>query len=229
MGAAFKSGSPGPNGSQLVVSRGDLGPWRSTINALHEKAVWVVCLDPLIDEKLMAFSDNDELHNKREIIGFASGFGSHGQLNYTISTEKASLHQIELGLRKQLNIILGPCPQHQLQNVAHKLVIESKNLSGLSLVNATGPSTYVHDLVGKTMTWMIRSEHSRDLGVILCDEMLSLDTFPHWFYKQDVSNRPDLLRIEAYLGDDGRIIVKAQVIEVKLRNRAMDAVDEAAV
>lgn len=228
MGAAFKSGNAAPNSSQLVISRGNLVPWRNTINALHEKAVWVACLDPLIDEKLMAFSENNDLHNKREIIGFASGFGSHGQLNYTISTEKASLHQIEVGLRRQLGIILGPCSEELLHNVAHRLVFESKNLSGLSLVNATGPSTYVYDLIGKTITWITRSQNSADVGVLLCDEMLSLDTFPHWFYKDDINSRPDLLRIEAYLGHKGRIIVRAQVIEVKLRNYSISAVDEAA-
>lgn len=228
MGAAIKSGSAVPNSGKLVISRGDLGPWRNTINAVHDKAVWVVCLDPLIDEKLMEFSENDELLNKREIIGFASGFGSHGQLNYTISTEKASLHQIEVGLRRQLSIILGPCHKDLLHNVAHRLVFESKNLSGLSLVNATGPSTYVYDLVGKTLTWMMRSQDSGDMGKLLCDEMLSLDTFPHWFYKEDTSTRPDLLRIEAYLGHEGRIIVRAQVIEVKLRNYSKNSIDEAA-
>lgn len=228
MGAAFKYESMSSNGSHIVVSRGDLSPWRNTINALHDKAVWVVCLDPLIDEKLMAFSSNEERHKKREIIGFASGLGSHGQLNYTVSTEKASLQQIEIGLRKQLNIILGPCSEDQLHKMAHKLVIESKNLSGMSLVKATGPTTYVHDLVAKTITWMIRSKNSEDLGVLLCDKMVSLDTFPHWFNSRDTRKRPDLLRIEAYLCKDSRIAIRAQVIEVKLRHYSMDAIDEAA-
>jgi len=192
-----------------------LRPWVGTINLLHEKAVWVVCIDSLIDEKQINFQEVTYPKRSREIIGFASGLGSHGQLNYTISTEKASLVQIEQGIENQLEKLFRPWNRDDVEKTAHLLVSESRKLSGLSLVRATGPTNYIHDLISYSLAKLCETTQP-DLGMRLCNETISLDSYKHWFLDAEKRKRPDLMRLEAFLNDKGTISLRVQLIELKL-------------
>lgn len=214
LNARFKHPGNPTSQKHLVISRGDFSPWLDIVDQLHKKSTWVVCLDPCIDERLIGLT-NVESTWKREIIGFASGLGVHGELNYTISTERSSLADVEKGIREQINSIFGPWTKEDIAKTAHRLVTESRKLSGLSLVRATGPSQYIHDLIGYALTRICLPELPAN-ETLLCDELLTLDSFRHWFETAESGERPDLLRLVVYLKEDGRIEVAAQLIECKV-------------
>lgn len=61
----------------------------------------MVCIDPAVDEQLLRKVGTDG-SNQREIIGFGTGVGSHGENNYTISTEQFSLVDISNKIGEQI-------------------------------------------------------------------------------------------------------------------------------
>lgn len=214
-----------PKGLQyIVISSGDYTPWKDLIEKLHKCATWVVCLDPAIDEKLMG--GNNSSTAKREIIGFSSGVGFRGELNYTLSTERASLADIEREVATQLNRICGPWDGDTLKTTSHCLVTNSRALSGLSLVRATGPGEReIRDLISSTIVRITLPAPISEK--FLCDELISLDSFAHWFDTAPDPERPDLLRIVAYLNDDGIIRINAHIIECKLGQENTDHLNKA--
>ena len=50
---------------------------------------------------------------------------------------------------------------------------------------------------------------------MLCDEIISLDAFRHWFDDASDQKRPDILRLQANIVD-GYFDIKAQIMECKL-------------
>ena len=57
----------------VVVSTSEFQPWVGVLDVAHAKCVWVVCIDPIVDEKLIRSGSSD-----REIIGFGTGVGPTG-------------------------------------------------------------------------------------------------------------------------------------------------------
>ena len=219
-----------PRGQEyIVISEGDYGRWRNLIEKLHKRATWVVCLDPAIDEKLARNQDSSGEHTSREIIGFSSGLGFRGELNYTLSTERSSLADVEKEVAKQLNRICGPWDNDILTSTSHCLVSKSRQLSGLSLVRATGPGEKnIRDLISSTLV-RITLPTPDNKGLLLCDELISLDAFMHWFDTAGDPERPDLLRIVACLQEDGRILIDAHIVECKLALENSDHLNKAHV
>lgn len=211
----------------IVISKGDYTPWIPVVDRLHQKATWVLCLDPLVDERLVGQADHDA-HWKREIIGFSSGVGLHGELNYTVSTERSTLNDIKVRIQNHLLRLFGPWSEHEIEKAAHTLVHDSRKLSGLSLVRATGPGEYVRDLIAYTLVRRSLPQQHAD-GIFLCDELLALDSFLHWFDNSETRERPDLMRIVAFLEHDGNIRMFVSLIECKLGKSNMAHLEKARV
>ena len=212
----------------IVISEGNYGYWNKLIDKLHKCATWVVCLDPAIDEKLTR-NENNSGYSPREIIGFSSGLGFRGELNYTLSTERSSLADVEREVAKQLNRICGPWDSDILATTSHSLVSKSRQLSGLSLVRATGPGEKnIRDLISSTLV-RITLPAPVESGIMLCDELISLDAFMHWFDTASDPERPDLLRIVAHLQEDGHVEINAHIIECKLAQENSDHLNKAHV
>lgn len=197
----------------IVINESDYTPWTEVIDLLHQHASWVVCMDPVIDERLIGQDDNENW--KREIIGFSSGVGAHGELNYTISTERASIADIQERIQHQINRIFGPWEPDELEKASKILVNESRKLSGLSLVRATGPNEFVRDLIAYALIRICSPRLTSDC-LCLCDEIIGLDAFQHWFDNADDQHRPDLMHITALLDNSGLIRINAHLIECKV-------------
>lgn len=207
----------------VVRGFGDYAPWQGVVDDLHQCSEWVVCIDPNIDEELVA-SKAREAEEKREIIGFGSGVGSHGEANYTISTEQFRSIDVLHGLTAAIGDVYSDWPHEIYSPAARSIFAESRKLSGLSLVRATGIGQYVRDFMAYSLTLKLLSTNGEG---ILCDQLVSLDAYQHWFDASESSTRPDLLWIIARLRDDGKIRLDLRMVECKLANRSEAHLDKA--
>lgn len=199
----------------VVVGSGDFSPWRELIDCLHDKAEWIICIDPNMDERLIR-TPKLEKNKEREIIGFGSGVGSHGEDNYTISTEQFSFADIHFRLQAAIQQLYAAKAGWSLDDckaVAKGVLHVAPELSGLSLVRATGAADqYIHDFMAYSLTRKLL-RGSEDL---LCESLISLDAYRHWFDLADNLRRPDLMWMQVWLREDGCLHVKLHLIECKM-------------
>lgn len=204
----------------VLVGFGDFAPWQEAIDELHQHTEWVVCIDPSIDDMLIK-TRRDSHAKEREIIGFGSGVGLHGELNFTVSTEHFNLSDIRFRLERAIKELYPGWDPNALNAIAESVIRESQNLSGLSLVRATGVGTYLHDF----MAYALTSKMLQPQPDLLCSHLITLDAYQHWFDGED-RERPDLLWLTARLDGD-RIALDLHLIECKLAQRNYAHVDKA--
>ena len=213
---ALKSGNA--QKGTVVMGTGDLKPWMDVIGAVHSKSEWVICIDPSVDDRLIRDSGKkSEL--QREIIGFGSGVGISGEENYTISTEHFSLNDIEIRLRASIKQLLADTKwtEEDYQAVAKGTMKVAQELSGLSLIRATGAADqYIRDFMAYALT---RKIVGRD-DTMLCDNLVTLDAYRHWFDFAESGVRPDLLWLKANIGQDNRVHLNLHLIECKMGNKS---------
>lgn len=206
---------PSPTKTCLVLATSSLDQFAEAVNAAHESGNWVICLDETIDKGLLL--DIARGGTRREIVGFGTGIGSHGEMNYTVSTDKYWKTTIIEKLTKDIEKVLGDLDldKEQRKRVAEVLIEAADEITGMSLVNITGVSRFVHEFIGNAM---IRKMLAKDQKAF-CDELICLDDFPHWFNFENSSTgsslRPDLLRLLVEIRE-GYVNITAQVIECKV-------------
>lgn len=220
--ARLKSRETPQNTHHVVLGYGDYGPWQGVVDALHHQAEWVVCIDPNVDERLIAEKSQDT-QEAREIIGFGSGVGTHGEANYTISTEQFRLSDVLHKLTASINEVYSGWSSETFRKVAESVLAESRHLSGLSLVRATGIGQYVRDFMAYALTRKLLTANKD----VLCDHLVSLDAFRHWFDSADTDTRPDLLWLTARIGNNGRLHLDLRLIECKLAKMSDAHLDKA--
>jgi len=221
--ARLKNREVPQNTHHVVLGYGDFTPWQSVVDALHRKVEWLVCIDPNVDERLIVQKAPDIHLEKREIIGFGSGVGDHGEANFTISTEQFRLDDVLDKLESAIREVYNGWAKDVYQTVAKSVLRESQHLSGLSLIRATGVGQYVRDFMAYSLTRKLLQVS----GDILCDQLVSLDAYQHWFDSADSGTRPDLLWLTARLGTDGRISLDMRLIECKLAKMSDAHLDKA--
>ena len=211
------------NTHHVVLGYGDYTPWQGVVDALHRKVEWLVCIDPNIDERLIVQKASDAHQEKREIIGFGSGVGAHGEANFTISTEQFRLADVLDKLDSAIREVYDGWAPESYQKVAKSVLLESQRLSGLSLIRATGVGHYVRDFMAYSLTRkLLRAE-----GDVLCDQLVSLDAYQHWFDSAESGTRPDLLWLTARIGPDGRLRLDMRLLECKLAKMSDAHLDKA--
>jgi DNA phosphorothioation-dependent restriction protein DptH len=212
----------------LVIGTGDFTPWRPVVDALHKKAEWVICIDPNMDDRLIKTSTADS-GKKREIIGFGSGVGTHGGDNYTISTEQFSLADIGSRLSasiQQLYAAKAEWTPEDCMEVTKGILSVAKDLSGLSLIRATGAADqYIRDFMAYSLSRKMLKAHDS----ILCESLISLDAYRHWFDLAEDNMRPDLMWIQASIGEDKRFHLNMNLIECKMGNESSGYISKAAL
>jgi DNA phosphorothioation-dependent restriction protein DptH len=216
--AGLKHGGATTDREYVVMSVGDYQPWMRIIDELHVHAEWVVCIDPNMDERLVK-ERSDTSPREREIIGFGSGVGLHGEANYTVSTELFSLSDVRHRLTASIRSLYGPqgWTVDECRQVTDSVLREARKISGLSLVRATGVGQYIREFMAYALTRKIL----RERDAVLCDQLVSLDAYRHWFEGADDGRRPDLLWLTARLDDDGRIRLNLRLVECKLAERSI--------
>jgi DNA phosphorothioation-dependent restriction protein DptH len=194
----------------VIVSNSNFYPWVGLINEAHAHSSWVVCIDPSVDEQLL-LKANNEGQLKREIVGFGSGVGAHGENKFTVSTEHFSMLDIGKKISTYVGALFAPMEKAKADAIANSLLRETLHIAGLSLVKATGPIKFVREFIANSL---VRKLLPRDKNVF-CDEIFSLDAFVHWFDDPFDNRRPDLLRIKSSIVN-GHFNIEAQLIECKL-------------
>jgi len=210
----------------LVIGTGDFTPWRTAVDALHKKSEWVICIDPNMDERLIALPAS-ESSKEREIIGFGSGVGTHGGDNYTISTEQFSLADIGSRLSASIQSLYATkahWTHEDCDKVTQGILSIAKDLSGLSLVRATGAADqYIRDFLAYSLSRkMLKADNT-----VLCESLVSLDAYRHWFDLAENNQRPDLMWLQARIGDDKRFHLNLNLIECKMGNESSGHVSKA--
>jgi len=210
----------------LVIGTGDFTPWRAVVDVLHKKSEWVICIDPNMDERLIKFPLS-ESSKEREIIGFGSGVGTHGGDNYTISTEQFSLADIGSRLSESIQSLYAAkakWSKEDCNKVTQGILSIDRDLSGLSLVRATGAADqYIRDFLAYSLSRkMLKADKS-----VFCESLVSLDAYRHWFDLAENSQRPDLMWLQANIGDDNRFHLNMNLIECKMGNESLDHVSKA--
>ena len=225
---SLQSGTP--QTGTIVVGAGDFTPWRGLIDCLHKKAEWIICIDPNIDERLIK-SSLLESGNEREIIGFGSGVGSHGEDNYTVSTEQFSFSDILYSLKAAIKSLYASGAgwnTEECEAVAKGILNIAPELSGLSLVRATGRATGVGDeYIRDFMAYALSRKMLQANDSPLCESLISLDAYRHWFDLSDNMRRPDLMWIRAEIGSGNRLHIKMHLIECKLGQQSFEHVNKA--
>jgi DNA phosphorothioation-dependent restriction protein DptH len=210
----------------IVVGTGDFTPWRGVIDTMHKNVEWVICIDPNMDEGLIK-TPQIENHKKREIIGFGSGVGSHGEDNYTISTERFSFTDIHLRLKEAIHSLYGSnanWSQSDCETVAGNVLGMAPQLSGLSLVRATGVGDqHIRDFMAYAITRKLLPASSS----LLCDCLISLDAYRHWFDLAENRRQPDLLHLQAGLDEKNRLAINMHLVECKLADQVDKYIDKA--
>ena len=84
------------------------------------------------------------------------------------------------------------------------------------MVRATGVGHYVREF----MAYALTRKMLREQGALLCDNMVSLDAYRHWFDLAESERRPDLLWLTARLDEGNRVCIKAHLIECKVAQRS---------
>lgn len=201
------------SGHHIALGRGDFSPWRRVIDALHKKVEWVVCIDSSIDEQLLQGNGEGGV---RDLIGFGSGVGSHGEANYTISTEQFHfsdlLHKLKASI---LNVVEGWSDEDHFR-AAQFAIDQAKDLSGLSLIRATGVSQHIRDV----LAYALARKMFNIAGETLCDQFVSLDAFRHWFDNAPSNVRPDILWLVASITEEGTLHLDMRIIECKLGKKS---------
>ena len=215
--ARIKSRQSDASLHHVILGVGDYEPWQGVVDELHQQAEWVVCIDPNIDERLIALKGN-EPSSPRQIIGFGSGVGDHGEANYTISTEQFKWADVKQRLTASVAELFNGWNPADYPMVAASMLLESRRLSGLSLVRATtGSGEYIRDFFAYTLSRkLLKAEDTP-----LCDQLISLDAYRHWFDTAESDMRPDLLWMVVRIGQSGRLELDMHLIECKMAQQSI--------
>lgn len=190
---------------------------QDTIFALHSKAYWVVCVDSGMDGALLR---NDEDHkDEYSIIGFSTGKGSYGQYNLTITARKSILNSIEKRLSSRLYQLFG-WEQDKVNKAATVCINEAGKLDGISLFSAVNPKDHnINEFMAYVLT-SLREKQAASKSALKI--MIHLDSYKHWFSsdiekdEDESASRPDFLLLEANNVEDGKLHLKATIIECKI-------------
>lgn len=196
------------------------------IEISHTCCRWVVCIDPVIDRRML---DDHE----KKIIGFTTGEGSYGELNVTVSARKDVLSDIKQFLYKRLGEKFSTWDKDRLNKAAAYCVDSlSKYMDGSRILKALNPYDYeIHNYLAYLLTLQMLglSETHKEHFV---RELISMDSYRHWFDGDEDNIRPDFLLIEIpatakNLDPKEKLYLKAKIVECKMGNRNPSQIEKA--
>jgi hypothetical protein len=181
------------------------------IYLLHQKAFWVVCIDGGMDGALL--KNDADRQGDYKVIGFSTGKGPHGQYNLTITARNAIIEEVRKRFENRLKHMFQWAPE-QLAAAAAICIKQASKLDGISLLSALNPDDYkINEFMAYVLTSLQVQENKIDTAL---RTVIDLDSYRHWFSDADNKSRPDFLYLTANSGQDGKVEIKATVIECKI-------------
>ena len=196
------------------------------IEISHTCCRWVVCIDPVIDRRLL------DDHGKK-IIGFTTGEGSYGELNVTVSARKDVLSDIKQFLYKRLGEKFSTWDKDKLNKAAEYCVDSlSRYMDGSRILKALNPYDYeIHNYLAYLLSLQMLGLSEPHNGYFVRD-LISMDSYRHWFDGDENNIRPDFLLIEIpataqNLDPMEKLYLKAKIVECKMGNRNPTQIEKA--
>lgn len=202
-----------PKESFLVVRETNIvDQTKGSIDILHKKAYWVVCIDRVMDGALLRQGKSSKEYS---IIGFSTGKGLNGQYNVTITTRNSILEVVKKKLQKRL-ARLFKWPTDVLSEVSDRVMDVARSLDGISVFSAINQNgNNINEFMAYVMTSIREAQFETDSALKV---IIHLDSYRHWFDNStkinESSSRPDFLMLSAS-PSDSTLKLKATVIECK--------------
>lgn len=189
---------------------------KEILKRAHASCRWVVCIDRAIDKDLLK-------GNGAEIIGFTTGEGGYGELNVTVSAKKELLQDIKDMLARSLRERFPSWEEKRCQEAAaHCMSLLSSRIDGGRVLKALNPRDYeIHNFLAYLLTHQILELGEKKSDYVL-RELISLDSYTHWFEDSGNNLRPDFMLLEIpripenIEGTDGKLHMHIQIIECKM-------------
>lgn len=186
------------------------------IESVHNKSIWVVCVDDALDRK----SIQEIKGNPRcPIIGFSTGEGSFGQLNLTVTTRETIAEDIQKRCKQRLGMIFRTWSDSELEKASQVCIQRAGRLDGASVLLALNPSAYeINNYLAYLLLDDICSRENNN------QVLIRLDSYRHWFDSKiniydDEKKIPDFLLLSFKDGDDGKLLISADIIECKIAKK----------
>lgn len=191
------------------------------ISDLHGKSNWIVCIDSGMDGALLR---REGAHDAPyDVIGYSTGKGSHGQYNLTITARESLIaavqRHVEADLRRSFH-----WDDATIHKAAVNCMAEAKKLDGIGLLSAVNAFSFkrVNEFLAYILTAYQERKRWEASGANGLNVLVRLDSYCHWFNGEEKldeerkSYRPDFLSIQAVVGADDKLILRATVIECKI-------------
>lgn len=202
----------------VVMEEYDFSSWLKLFDKCLDHCERIITIGSEMDKDLILCGRNSGADKPVVIVGFGSGIGANANLNYTVSSRLLNLKSIKTRLAESFSNMYFNSRKNPSDwlPVINQLYEDSNRMADLSLIKAFGcHSFYSHDFFGYAMI-----RHLYKQRKAMCDVMISLDSYRHWFKNMDSKIRADLLWIVADVkkDDSGRNIfsIKASVLESKV-------------
>ena len=191
----------------LFKKRISLADWKDELNHFHEKFNWVVCYDTSVDRHLLESTFPQAI----QVIRYSTGLGQQRQHNLTVSSSGAVERIVQHRLAANLGRMFPLADKKYRGELASKFIGEAKDISGDIILRATGPGTYLNEIIGLVaakheVERQFKAKHSDYVSA-----WLFLDDYDHWFE----SKLPDLLFAAIMRDDEGSVRLHCEVIEAK--------------
>lgn len=181
----------------------------------HNNSEMVLCIGEDVDKDIVLSNS----YNSTILIGFGSGIGSRAELNYTLSTKIDNRNIIVDNLSNSLMQLYVQFNETSSLKIVENLLSQTKKVTDLSIFRALSNSdTNKHDYFAYMFTRRILNlKKDKD---IVCDTIVSLDSYMHWFKFENSKEHTDLiwLVVRKERDENSRDIYKVNMhlIECKL-------------
>lgn len=205
---AAKEESPVEKGARSVFKRRiSLSDWSEELSRFHEAFNWVVCYDTSVDRHLLQATFPEEV----QVIRHSTGLGKQRQHNLTVSSSRQVQQIVRRRLAANLERMFRLANDSFRLQLADQFIGESKEISGDIVLRATGPGTYLNEIIG-----LIAAKHAVETRFDknhsdYVSTWLYLDDYDHWFD----GKLPDLLFAAILPSEEERVTLHCQVIEAK--------------
>lgn len=191
----------------LFKKRISLADWKTELNHFHEKFNWVVCYDTSVDRHLLESTFPQAI----QVIRYSTGLGKRRQHNLTVSSSGAVERIVQNRLAANLGRMFPLADKKYRRELANKFIGEAKDISGDIILRATGPGTYLNEIIGLVaakheVEKQFKARHSEYVSA-----WLFLDDYGHWFE----SKLPDLLFAAIMRDGKGSVRLHCEVVEAK--------------